>query len=242
MVKRVRTSSAFKFVGAIASLFLGAGLLPAQPLDTQTVIQQVDAAVKARLDHVESYTVTEHYAVFRGDDETHAQAEMTVKTLYQRGTGKTYTILSESGSGAIRKFVLEPILDNEKHLNEPGVREGSWLTSANYEMRLKPEANQKLGAHDSIALAITPRRKAPYLLDGTIWVDSQTYQIVQIQGTGSKAASILTQPTQMMRQYESVEGYAMGTHARAVTNSALLGPTIVKIDYLDYHMQLSPAK
>jgi len=242
MIKPPRNSLIFGCFAALGFGFFGTCLLPARPLDTQAVIQQVDAAVKARLDNVETYTVTEHYAVFRDNDEVHPLAEMTVKTLYQRSIGKSYTIVSETGSAAIRKFVLDAILENEKHINEPGVREGSWLTSANYEMTLKPEANQKLGDHDCIALAITPRHKAPYLVDGTLWVDSKSFQIVQIQGTGSKSASMLTQPTQMFRQYESIDGYAMGTHAKAITNSSLLGQTVVKIDYTDYHMQLASTK
>jgi hypothetical protein len=34
----------------------------------------------------------------------------------------------------------------------------------------------------------------------------------------------------------------MATHARAVTSSALLGRTVVTIDYLDYQLQLAQAK
>jgi hypothetical protein len=38
---------------------------------------------------------------------------MTVKTLYRKGVGKSYTILSQSGSSLLQKFVLAPLLDNE---------------------------------------------------------------------------------------------------------------------------------
>ena len=65
--------------GAILLASLGATVFAAQQLDLASVIQRVDAAVKARVDQVVSYTVTEHYAVFRGNDETHPAAEMTVQ-------------------------------------------------------------------------------------------------------------------------------------------------------------------
>ena len=91
----------------------------------------------------------------------HPVAEMTVKTIYRKETGKSYTILSQSGSEIIRSIVLGTILDNEKHINLPGIREGSWFTSANYEMKLKPGGIQRLDGRDCLALAITPRRKAP---------------------------------------------------------------------------------
>ena len=44
----------------------------------------------------------------------------------------------------------------------------------------------------------------------------------------------------MMRQYESIDGYPMATHARAESNSWLFGRTVVTIDYSDYHLELSP--
>lgn len=221
---------------------LGIIAVPAQQIDNSSAIQLIDASVKARLEGIVGYTDTEHYAVYRNNDETHPVAEMTVKTVYRRDTGKSYTILSQSGSEVIRSLVLGAILDNEKHINEPGVREGSWLTSANYEMKLKPGGTQPLDGRDCLVLTLIPRRKAPYLLEGTLWVNAKDGSIVQVQGTASRSASVFTGPTQMMRQYAIVSGFAQATHARATSNSFLFGQTIVTIDYRDYNIQLIPAK
>ncbi len=229
---------------AAASLFacLGIVAVPAQQPDAASVIQHIDAAVKARIDNIAGYTVTEHYAVYRNNDETHPVAEMTVKTLYRQDTGKSYTILSQTGSQVIQSLVLGAILDNEKRLNQPGIREGSWFTSANYEMKLKSDASQHLDGRDCLVLALTPKRKAPYLIEGTLWVDAKDGSIVQVQGTGSKSPSVFTGPTQMTRQYANVAGFAQATHARAVSNSFLFGKTVVTIDSRDYQVQLRPAK
>jgi hypothetical protein len=137
---------------------------------------------------------------------------------------------------------LGAILDNEKRLNQPGIREGSWFTSANYEMKLKSDASQRLDGRDCLVLTLTPKRKAPYLIEGTLWVDAKDGSIVQVQGTGSKSPSVFTGPTQMTRQYAIVAGFAQATHARAVSNSFLFGKTVVTIDYRDYQVQLRPAK
>jgi hypothetical protein len=211
-------------------------------MDAATVIQRVDAAVKARIDHVAAYTVTEHYAVYRGKDETHPAAEMTVRTEYKAETGKNYTILSQSGSGLIHKYVLAPLLDNEKTINLPGNRERSWFASANYEMQLKPGGVQRLDGRDCYALAIVPKHKAPNLIEGTLWVDAKDGSIARIEGTASQSVSVFTEPARVMRQYVSVNGYAMATHARAVSDSFLLGRTTVTIDYLDYQLQLRSGK
>jgi hypothetical protein len=69
-------------------------------------------------------------------------------------------------------------------------------------------------------------------------VDVKDDSIVQVQGTASKIPSLFTGPTRMMRQYASIDGFAMATHARAESDSSLFGRTVVTIDYRDYHLQL----
>jgi hypothetical protein len=230
------------FVAVSFLLWLGAAAVLAQQPDSAKVIGLVDAAVKARIDHIEGYTVTEHYAVYRGKDETQPAAEMTIQTVFRRETGKSYTILSESGSEFIRNHVLRTLLDNEKTLNLPGTVENSWLTSANYEMQLKPGGVQLLDGRQCLALTITPRRKATNMIEGTILVDAKDGSIVQLDGTATQSASIFTGAAQVMRHYVNVNGFSMATQARAVSDSFILGRTTVTIDYRDYKIQLRPSR
>lgn len=242
-------------VAAIGRFFRGATLLvcilaglgcsaKAQTgqLDEQAIIRGIDAAVKARLDGTLSYTVTEHYQVFRGGDETHPAAEMTVKTTYKKESGKEYAILSRSGSEAIQKFVLDSILENEKHINEPGVREGSWMTSDNYLMKLKADSLQKVDGRDCYELSVTPKHTGPGLIEGTLWVDAGDQSITKVEGTTAKSVSIFTGATQVMRQYAKFSGFSEATHARAATSSFLFGQTVITIDYSDYELNIRATK
>jgi outer membrane lipoprotein-sorting protein len=210
--------------------------VPAQSTDATTLIRRIDAANHARYDHVLSYTVTEHYAVIRGDDQSHPAAEMTVLTTYKKGEGKTFEIKSQSGSELILRFGLRPLLDNEKALNNPATVESSWFSSANYDMKLNPGPPQRIGDRDCVALSITPRHKAPNMVEGTLWVDPRDGTIAQVEGTASKSPNPVAGTTHMMRQYTNIQGYSMATHARAESNSALIGRTVVLIDYSDYHL------
>jgi len=231
---RVAAVSFFGCLGIIA--------VPAQQPDESVVIQGIDAATRTRFESIAGFTVTEHYTVYRGSDETHPAAEMTVKTTYRRETGKSYEILSESGSELIRRFGLHPLLENEKSINLPGNVEHSWFTSANYVMKLKPGGIQQLDGRDCFALAVTPKRKAPNMIAGTLWVDAKDFSIAQIEGIASKSPSMWTSPPHMMRNYIKVSGFAMSNHARAASNSCLVGRTIVIIDYRDYQIRLVPGK
>ncbi|MGA2538556.1 MAG: hypothetical protein ABSF53_21285 [Terracidiphilus sp.] len=211
----------------------------AQQLNESSLIPAVDAAVKTRFEAIAAYTVTEHYAVFRNGDETHTVAEMVVKTNYRRESGKSYTILSESGSTVIRRLVLDAILDREKQINEPGVREHAWITSSNYEMKLKPGGTQRVDGRDCFDISINPRQKAPNLVIGEIWVDARDGSLVLLKGTASKSVSAFAAPAEMMRQYATVDGFSMATHVRAVSKSFLFGTATVTIDYTDYQIQVN---
>jgi hypothetical protein len=212
----------------------------AQQPDEANIIRGIDAAVRHRVDSVAGYSVTESYKLFRHDDMTNPAAAMTVRTTYSRETGKSYEILSQSGSELFRSAVFSPLLENEKRINLPENREASYLVSANYEMHLQPGGTQQINGRTCYALAIHPHERAPNLVVGTIWVDVRDYSIVKIEGHGSKSASIFVAPSEMMRAYESIDGFAMATHAKAVTESDLIGPTIVTIDYSGYQIQRVP--
>jgi hypothetical protein len=210
--------------------------------DAAAVIQSTDAAVAARAENVLGFTDTEHYAVYRGDDETHPTAEMTVRDTYRKGVGKSYTILSESGSGLILKFGLHPLLDNEQQINLPGNVEKSWFVSANYDMKLKQPGTVPLNGRDCYLLDIKARRQAPNTLDGNIWVDARDGTLAKIDGIATQNASAFSGATHMMREYENVRGYSMAKHARAESSSWLYGHTVVVIDYSDYQMQVNAGK
>ena len=210
---------------------------PAIPqIDNATVIQNIDAAVKWRVDHVAGYTDTETYKVFRGDDEKNPSAEMIVKTTYRPESGKDYQVLSHSGSSLIYKLLLQPMLESEHDINLPSKVGASYLTSANYKMQLKPSGPVQQDGRFCWAVAVSPRHKAPNLIEGTIWVDVKDFTIVRLEGITSKSASFVASPARVMRQYAGVSGFAQATHARAQTDS-LFGKVVVTIDYEGYQIQ-----
>jgi hypothetical protein len=161
---------------------------------------------------------------------------------YKKGSGKDYVILSKSSSSLIQKVGLQPLLDNEKAINNPAKVVQSWFTSANYEMHFKPGVTQTIDGRICLAFAITPHRKAPDMIDGTIWIHADTHTLVQVEGIASKSPSVFAGPTKMMRRYANMQGYTMAIHARAESSSPLLGRTVIVIDYSDYQFQFRAAQ
>jgi len=214
-------------------------LLPAQQANNSAIIQGIDTSVNARNEGILGYTVTEHYAVFRSQDQEHPAAEMTVKTTYQKDVGKRYDILSESGSELIRKEVLARVLENERVMTQPTNRARAIITSSNY--RMNPSGTESLNGRNCIVVSIEPKHDSTYLFKGKIWVDAENYAIVQLEGVAAKSPSMLTGAAEVSRQYAQMDGMPMATHAKAVSKSWLLGETTVKIDYTGYEIkQRSP--
>lgn len=231
-------------ISQLLALFL-CGVLaiaPAAGPAESAVIAGIDAEVRTRVATVAGFTDLERYDVYRGRDETHPAAEITVKVIYSKGVGKSYTILSQKGSAIIRRFGLMPLLDSEKELNQPGKVEDSWFISANYEMKLKSGATEQVDGRACYALAITPKHKAPNMIDGTLWVDAKDFSIARVDGVASQKPSVFAGKTHMMRDYANIDGYPMANHARAESNSPVFGRTVVTINYSDYHLQLRPAR
>jgi len=215
-------------------------LIAAQPPNLEAIIRGVDASVKNRIDRIADYTVTEHYMVFREKDGKPV-AEMLVQTSYRKGSGKSYSILSQSGSSLWRDEVLGTLLENEKKMSLPGNVETALINGSNYEMKLDADPFASLDGHDCLVLDITPRRSSQYLFKGKLWVDSHDFAIVQLQGTASKSAFFLAKAADVSRQYAEIEGLPMAMHAEAVSRSALLGETMVKVDYANYRLDLNPS-
>jgi hypothetical protein len=212
--------------------------LHSQQANASAVIRDLDAANISRHNNVLEYTNIEHYSVYRGNDEAHPAAEMTVRVTYRKGAGKTYTVLSQSGSAVVLKFGLHRLLESEKAISDPARVEQSWFTSANYNMQLRNGVTRSIEGRNCLAVDISPRHKAPNLIEGTLWVDAHDHTIVEVEGVASKKPSVFAGTTKMMRRYVKMTGYAMATHAHAESSSFIFGRTVVTIDYSDYQFQL----
>jgi hypothetical protein len=234
---RFRAANAF-FCGLLPLLPMTA--MRAQQVDATAVIRDLDAANLSRQRNVLGFTNTEHYAVYRGKDQVHPAAEMTVRVTYKKGVGKTYKILSQSGSGIVLRYGLHPLLENERTINDPANVAQSWFTSANYDMQLRRGVIRFIDGRTCLAVAINPRRKAPNMIEGTLWVDARDHALVEVEGIASKSPSVFAGTTKMMRRYVEMAGYAMAIHAHAESSSFFFGRTTINIDYSDYHFQLRP--
>jgi hypothetical protein len=200
-----------------------------------TVITHVEAAIRARFEHIAKYVVREHYAVYRyGAAET--AAEQTVAVTYQKSTGITYTTVSKAGSSMWLSRAIEPALESEREVNDATTRHQVMLTADNYEFEVAP-ARESVNGRDCFVLDLKPRRKSPYLLNGKAWVDAKTYLLVRIRGTQSRSSSFWAGSPLITRDFAHINGFAMVVHEEIEAHTFLFGQTVIKIDYDGYDIQ-----
>lgn len=241
MIDPLRRRAEFLILGLFLLSLCFSGIARGQQIpDIATIIHGVDASVRSRIDSLAGYTVTEHYAVFRGHDSKQA-ADMVVQTTYRRETGKSYQIISQSGSSFWRGEVLNRLLENEKRMTKPGNLETALINSSNYQMKLDRNATQDLFGRHCLVLDITPRRRSEYLFNGMLWVDARDYSIVQLKGIAGKSPFFLASAADVTRQYTQINNLPMAAHAEAISGGTLLGRTVVKVDYSNYQISSAPS-
>src|SRR6266478_3176661 len=76
-----------------------------QPPPEEVAIRAIDAAELRRETRLRGYTVTEHYTL--KSSRFNNSAEMTVAVVYRRDQGKTYQIISRSGSPMLQSRVFD---------------------------------------------------------------------------------------------------------------------------------------
>ena len=211
---------------------------PPSQLTKEQIVQRIDQAVQQRTDGISGYTVQEQYDLYRNSDPTPA-AQETIKTTYTRAVGKDYTPIAQSGSSLLRSAVIDHVLAGEKELNLAANREGTLITSKNYEITPQP-GTAEVNGRQCVLVTLKPLRKSPHLFNGKMWVDSTDFTIVRLQGTPSQSPSVFAGQATVARDYAKVDGFAMATHAEAHSHTFLFGETTPKIDYTNYNIDRDP--
>ena len=196
--------------------------------------QRIDHAEVARETDLPGYTVTERYSIFRNGSNQPA-ATAVVNTVYRRGQGKTYTVVSRTGSSFLQKYLIDRIIAEQTGLSKGDERRNALITSANYTMQFEHE--ESFAGRDCLVLKLIPRKKSPYLMDGEIWVDAHNYHLVQVKGSPSAAPSIWVGTPEIQRNYQELDGFALAKTSRSESKRPVIGTTVIEIDYDDYRIQ-----
>jgi hypothetical protein len=223
---------------AVSFPFCTSSQIPVQPVAEQAAIRAIDAAELRRETRLRGYTVTEHYTI--KSSRFHNSAEMTVAVEYQRDKGKTYKVISRTGSAMLQSRVFDRLLREEGEMSRGEARQGLLMNSRNYEMRLKSEENRE--GRKTYVLDLTPRKASPHLLKGRAWIDAEDGTLMRIEGRPTASSSFFAGRPMITREYEKVGDLSLAKSTIADSSSFFFGKTELHIEYNDYHIDVESTR
>jgi len=113
-------------------------------------------------------------------------AVLTVRIVYQRGLGKSYTVVSADNCQGITRHILERMVQSEMEASKSGGEEASLLSPDHYDFSL--EGTASVEGHRCYVLGLHPKQKSKYLLQGQASVDASDFgpvkPVVRPHGNG----------------------------------------------------------
>jgi len=172
-----------------------------------------------------SYRATRHLeASTRGGKMT---ASLDVSTALDSEHGFTYEITKAEGSSIIQNKVLIKALDTEKEAAQSATsREQSALTPANYEFLEISRLTSR-----TVRIDVRPRRKHVMLINGHLVVESDSADLVRVEGDLSQRPSFWTRHVHVVREYDRIGGVHVPVSMKSTADVLIVGSSTFSMDY-----------
>jgi hypothetical protein len=154
-------------------------------------------------------------------------AAIDVSTSLDPETGFTYRIMAQEGSGTIQTHVLLPALEAEqKAVRTAGARHMA-LTRENYEFLAvaggDPDALRQV--------EIKPLRKHAMLINGSVFLEGDTADLVRVEGEPTERPSFWTRHVRIIREYARVGGVRVPVSMRSTADVLIVGVSSFAMTY-----------
>jgi len=202
-------------------------------LKLEEVTQRMVQADRWRTTSLQHYTSLRRYRV--ENRRFHKRAEMVVRVKYAIPGRKEFEVISESGSGAVRRRALRRMIDTEQKTSEDEeAREHTRITPENYQLRLL--GTDLVEGRSCYRIEAEPRSKNTLLFRGLVWVDAEDFAVVRVQGSPAKNPSFWTRKVQFTQRYAKVGPFWLPASNYSKTDVWIFGSTEVSVEYYDYQI------
>lgn len=203
----------------------------------EQIVGRLDESNRLRAAQLKSYSDDRHYTVTYHGFPATLTASMMVEATYDAPTTKHFHIVSQSGSALLINHVLKKLLEAERDAaRDP---DKTALTPANYTFRLL--SPQTVEDRQCYVLQVTPKFSSKFLYRGKIYVDIQSYAVVQIDAEPAKNPSFWIKNTEIHHLYATFGPFWLPE--RDLSKSALrTGTAVLTIDYGSYSVQSADSR
>lgn len=184
------------------------------------------------------YEAIRHYQVqYRGFGTL--TAKMDVGINFDSLSGKSFRILSKSGSRLLCDKVLKRAVDSEEEASKD--RDSTALNVANYRFQLV--GTQQLSGRSTYILRVDPLKNSKFLYRGRVWIDAVEYAVVKIEAEPAQNPSFWISSTRIDYSNSKTDGVWLPQKSRSESKIRIGGTAVLTIDYGTYHVVVaSPLK
>ncbi len=172
-----------------------------------------------------SYRAYRHLAAStRGGKMT---ASLGAWTSLDPQRGFSYEVTQADGSEVIQKHVLIRALEAEKEAVQSATNQAqSALTLANYEfLEVSPLTDRM------VRIDVRPRRKHVMLINGHLVLESDSADLVRVEGDLSQRPSFWTRHVHVVREYDRIGGVHVPVSMKSTADVLIVGNSTFSMDY-----------
>jgi hypothetical protein len=225
---------------AIVLVLLAGGARPVEaqiaapaPLTAAQIVDEMQRHNQARTEALKELQSIRHYQVeYRGFSKV-IDARMEVEYHYNTASGKSFRIVTQSGSKMLCEKVLKRAVESEKEASQD--KAATALKAANYRFSLVGTEN--VGGRSAYLLNVEPLVASKFLFKGKIWVDAAEYALVKMEVEPAKNPSFWIARTRILQTYAKTGEFWLPERNRSESKVRIGGTAVFTIDYGTYRTE-----
>jgi hypothetical protein len=224
--------------GCAALLFVGAALWPAYantPAPANLPLAQILASMEHRnqiqREALRHYRAVRQYQVeYQGI--TTIEAKMVVEFDFDATSGKSFRVVSQSGSKILGEKILKRAMESEIEASKDSG--ATALTPANYRFQL--QGSESEDGRPAYILSVEPLKESKFLYRGKVWVDATDFAVAKVEASPAKNPSFWISRT--LTQYTSAKtgNFWLPQQSRSEAKIRIGGTAVLTIDYGAYQI------
>jgi hypothetical protein len=179
---------------------------------------------------LQNYTESRTYEV-RSDDKKAPSVINAVMNFSSPPAAKDFTVVSKSNAGSVINLIYDHETKAEKDALTITSQKQSRITTENYTFVIL--GRQMMNGIECYVLQTIPKRSDKMLLRGKVWVTTDNFDLVRIEGAPAKSPSIWIKNITFVRQFQNVNGYWFPQQDESTVDVRLYGRIKIKIDHHD---------
>jgi hypothetical protein len=181
---------------------------------------------------LKQYKALRHYEAEYQGFSAKLTGKMDVEVEYHAATGKSFQIVSRSGSKLLCEKVLKRAVDSEKEASQD--KGATALTPANYKFEILGSEN--LAGRPAYILQVDPLTTSKFLYRGKIWVDAADFAVAKMETEPAKSPSFWISRTLIHYTSKKTDGFWLPQGMRSETKVRIGGTALMTIDYGTYQI------